>query len=429
MGAPILRNNRWFRAPNYWLDRLHSEPTGLSDGHVSAWNKTEGRVAALLRSTPAGTASYPPMRPALRAILAQTDDGTTVTTVPGEVAVIEASRPMSDWLIDVFNLDPDGPTAALLSSIVEPVFQIVVTLVIAWIIIRVARRLARGFINRARVRGAEDGYLHRDPGVAGRRNQRLDALGAVLDSILAVMVWFGALVTILAGTFGFNLAPLLAGAGIIGVAIGFGAQDLVRDFVAGMFMLVEDQYAVGDVIDVGDATGEVEKISLRTTRLRDVNGTVWHFPNGEIRRVGNLSQEWSRALLDIGVAYSSDIDEAAQTIQTVAEEMAAEPAYRTRFLAPPEVWGVEDMTADAVVIRLVIKTVPGEQWGIGREVRRRIKLAFDESGIEIPFPQRTIWIRDEEEATQTTSVRHRSAPTAARGKGAPEEALEDDDGD
>lgn len=345
---------------------------------------------------------------------------TTGTTTPpdGEVEFVEPGRPISDWIIDVFGLDPDGTTAALLSSLIEPIFQIVVIVVVAWIALRLLRRAGRAFIQRSKVNESDD--LVRDSGVAGRRNQRLDALEAVLGSLLTVVVWFTAFLFILGNTFGLNLAPFLAGAGILGVALGFGAQDLVKDFLAGTFMLVEDQYAVGDVVDVGDAVGTVEKVSLRTTRLRDVNGTVWHFPNGEIRRVGNMSQEWSRALLDIAIGYGSDIDEASAIIKTVADEMAQEPIYRRQFLAPPEVWGVENVAADGIVIRLVIKTIPGQQWGIARELRRRVKLAFDEAGVEIPFPQTGIWVR-QEDPTEPPVSRPSSAPSAAEGKGAPDE--------
>lgn len=351
--------------------------------------------------------------------LAQTDGGTTSTTTP-EVEVTEPSRPISDWLIDVFDLDPEGSVAGIMSSIVEPLFQIVVTIVVAWLTIRILRLVGRRLIDRAKVRDGDDAF-YRERGVASRRNQRLDALGAVLGSIVAALVWTGAVLTILGATFGISLAPFLAGAGIIGIALGFGAQDLVKDFVAGVFMLVEDQFAVGDVIDVGDATGVVERISLRTTRLRDVNGTVWHFPNGEIRRVGNQSQEWSRALLDIGIGYGSDIDRAGQVIKDISEEMAEEPKYQSLFLAPPEVWGVEDMAADAIVIRLVIKTVAGEQWAISRELRRRIKLAFDDAGIEIPFPQRTVWIRHEGDEPERAASSEWVGPSPAEGKGSAEE--------
>src|SRR5690606_23478493 len=155
---------------------------------------------------------------------------------------------------------------------------------------------------------------------------RLVALGTVFSSVVGFVVWTIAVVTILGSTFGVNVGPLIAGAGILGVALGFGAQDLVKDVLSGMFMLVEDQYGGGDVIDVGEATGIVEGLGLRTTRIRDVTGTLWHVPNGEINRVGNMSQQWSRALLDIGVGYTANVDEAAAVIKGVADDMAAEEA-------------------------------------------------------------------------------------------------------
>lgn len=228
-----------------------------------------------------------------------------------------------------------------------------------------------------------------------RRVQRAEALGALAKSIVKVVIWSLAVIMAL-GQVGVQLGPLIAGAGIVGVAIGFGAQDLVKDFLSGVFMLIEDQYGLGDIVDVGEAAGVVEGISLRSTRVRDVNGTLWHIPNGEIRRVGNMSQDWARALLDVGVAYGTDIDAASDIMARVAVEMAHEEIYQAEFLEDPEVWGVEQLGDDAVTIRLVIKVVPGRQWAIMRELRARLKKAFDVAGIEIPFPQRTMWLRTEQ---------------------------------
>ncbi|MEX2487430.1 MAG: mechanosensitive ion channel family protein, partial [Nitriliruptoraceae bacterium] len=183
--------------------------------------------------------------------------------------------------------------------------------------------------------------------------------------------------------------------GIVGIALGFGAQDLVKDFLSGVSMLLEDQYGVGDIIDAGDASGKVESISLRTTRVRDVNGTLWHIPNGEIRRIGNMSQGWARALLDIGIGYGADIDASSQIILQVATDMSQEPEFVEDFLDVPEIWGVQELNDSSVDIRLVVKTRPGRQWAIARELRRRIKIAFDAAHVEIPFPQRTVWLRTE----------------------------------
>jgi moderate conductance mechanosensitive channel len=167
------------------------------------------------------------------------------------------------------------------------------------------------------------------------------------------------------------------------VAIGFGSQNLVRDFISGIFMLMEDQYGVGDVVDAGPATGTVEGVGLRTTRLRDVNGTLWHIPNGEIRRVGNRSQGWARALVDLEVAYSTDLDAATRTIERVAQELDADDRWAARLLEQPEVWGVEELGPDGIRVRLVAKTRPLEQWKVARELRARLKVAFDQAGIEV----------------------------------------------
>ena len=158
-------------------------------------------------------------------------------------------------------------------------------------------------------------------------------------------------------------------------------------------MILEDQYGVGDVIDAGEASGTVESVGLRTTRLRDVEGVVWHVRNGEIMRVGNMSQGWSRSLLDIDVAYDSDLDLATTTITQTAESLRSDPAFTDAILEAPEVWGVQALGADGITLRLVVKTVPLEQWRVSRELRRRIKDALDAVGIEIPFPQRTLWVR------------------------------------
>jgi small conductance mechanosensitive channel len=226
---------------------------------------------------------------------------------------------------------------------------------------------------------------------AERSKQRAEALGSVLRSV-ASMVIYGLALMIVFGEFGVSLGPLVAGAGIVGIALGFGAQKLVQDFLSGIFMLIEDQYGVGDVIDVGEAAGVVEEVNLRTTRLRDVHGTVWHIPNGEIRRVGNKSQQWARAVLDVEVAYDTDINHAAAVIKAVADEVWGEQLENATVLEEPEIWGVEMFGDSAVVIRVVLKVEPGEQFATMREVRKRLKLAFDREGIEIPFPQRTVWM-------------------------------------
>ncbi len=224
-----------------------------------------------------------------------------------------------------------------------------------------------------------------------RSEQRISALSTVLRSITSFAI-FAIAALIVLGDLGVKLGPLLAGAGIVGVAIGFGSQYVVRDFLSGIFILVEDQFGVGDVVDLdGVTTGTVEAISLRTTQLRAVDGVVWHVPNGEIRRVGNMSKHWARALLDVDVAYATDVEQARRTIKRVADEVWHE---NDAVIEEPEVWGVEALGPNAVTIRLVVKTIPAKQWDVSRLLRERIKAAFDAEGIEIPFPQQTVWHRD-----------------------------------
>ena len=250
-----------------------------------------------------------------------------------------------------------------------------------------------------------------------RASQRATTLGTLFKSVATTIIWAVALMMLL-GEFDVNLGPLIAGAGIIGVAVGFGAQSIVRDLLTGVFMLIEDQYGVGDVVDLGDAVGTVESVGLRTTRLRDISGTVWHVPNGAIARVGNMSQLWARVPLDLDVAYDTDLDEAMTIIKRVADEVWREQGESTTVLEEPTLSGVQAFGADAVTIRVMLKTEPSEQWATARLMRKRIKDAFDEAGIEIPFPQRTVWVRsgeiDESDAKPAVSAFQTvAAPTEA----------------
>src|SRR5215204_3989898 len=226
-----------------------------------------------------------------------------------------------------------------------------------------------------------------------RRVQRAETVGALLKSMASFGIWTLAGLMAL-GTLGLDLGPLIAGAGIVGVAVGFGSQNLVRDFISGIFMLMEDQYGVGDVVDAGPATGTVEGIGLRTTRLRDVNGTLWHIPNGEIRRVGNRSQGWARALVDL--------EDTTRTIERVAHDLYADPHWAPRILEPPEVWGVEELGPDGIRVRLVAKTRPLEQWKVARELRARLKVAFDQAGIAVSA----------QKATTSTATDNQDQPAA-----------------
>ena len=231
---------------------------------------------------------------------------------------------------------------------------------------------------------------------AERARQRARTLGSVLKSTSTIVVVTLALLIILA-ELGVNLGPLIAGAGIVGVAVGFGSQSLVKDFVSGIFMLLEDQYGVGDVVDLGDATGVVERVTLRVTQIRDVEGTLWHVPNGEVRRVANLSQQWARVVLDIEVAYDTDLSAASEIIKRVADEVWHDDLEHATVLEEPEIWGIERFGDNSIAIRLAVMVEPGEQWAAAREIRGRLKPAFDDAGVEIPFPQRTVWLHREAE--------------------------------
>ena len=292
-------------------------------------------------------------------------------------------------------------TETVVQFLVGAPLTIVGILIGAMIANRVARRgvkrgLAKvgqgGLRERITPSGAARSILADTGELTPRSTQRVEALSTVLRSVVSFTIWTIALFMVL-GQVGIDLGPMLAGAGIIGVAIGFGSQSLVKDFLAGIFILVEDQFGVGDTVDLGEAVGVVEVVSLRTTRLRSVDGTVWHVPNGEIGRVGNKSQHWSRALLDIQVAYDTDLTEASAAIKATADAVWREEPEN--ILEEPELWGVENLGAHGVDIRLVVKTQPSKQWEISRLMRERIKEAFDERGIEIPFPQQTVWMRSD----------------------------------
>ncbi len=285
------------------------------------------------------------------------------------------------------------------------VLLIVLGVVGRWMLFRAVDRLTRR---------AEEGVLpdrltqlSTDP---TRRVQRARTMGSLFKSIISAVV-VAVVGTMILSEF-VDIGPILASAGIAGVALGFGAQSLVKDFLSGIFMIFEDQYGVGDVVDAGEATGTVEAVGLRVTRLRDIDGTVWYVRNGEIIRVGNKSQNWARSVLDVGVAYGEDLTRVRRILEEVASTLWEDDEYRGVIIEEPEVWGVEDLAADAVTVRVTLKTAPLEQWRVARVMRERIKARFDHEGIEIPFPQRVVWQRSEaaapkeapEESTDETAA-------------------------
>lgn len=255
----------------------------------------------------------------------------------------------------------------------------IVTLALTWLAVRLGRGAIRRVGRRMAVQAeARDG----SPLTAAR----WDTLTSVVASVFAAAAWAIAIITILAN-LGVSLVPLLATAGVATAALGFGAQSIVRDFLAGFFMLAEGQFEVGDVIDVGEASGTVEAITLRRTQLRGVDGTVWHVPNGVITRVGNRSQHWSQAVLDLRVAPKTDLARAEEVMGGAARRLVSQDEWSGVALSEPEVWGVEDLAGDGAVLRLVVRTAPGQQFRLLRELRLYVKQAFEDAGIELAVPR------------------------------------------
>ena len=285
---------------------------------------------------------------------------------------------------------------AFLPAAIKVVAILVFGLVLRWLVFRAINRTVAK-MSAARQRKIEIEWSQDvERQIDGRRDiQRAETMGKLLHNITTIIIFTFVVLLILA-QLGFNLGPLIAGAGIIGVALGFGAQSLVADFMNGIFMLMEDQYGVGDVVEIGEATGAVgtvERISLRVTEVRAIDGTLWTVRNGQINYIGNMSQGWSRGVLDIGVAYGTNIEQAREVLLEVGRDFSQSEDFGPKVLERPEVWGVQELGPDAVVIRLVVKTRPGDHWVVSRALRERIKDAFDRHGIEIPFPQRTLWLR------------------------------------
>jgi moderate conductance mechanosensitive channel len=224
-----------------------------------------------------------------------------------------------------------------------------------------------------------------------RRRQRAEAIGSVLRSSATAVIFSIAFLLILS-ELGVNLAPLLASAGIVGVALGFGAQSLVKDLLAGLFMLLEDQYGVGDIVDVGEASGVVEAVGLRTTTIRDGNGVLWYIRNGEIVRVGNRSQGWALIVVDIPIGFA-DVEQATTVLRAVATDMAEDHQWSDEILEGPEVLGVEKITIDGALLRTTVKTNSDAQWRVGRELRRRLSEAVAAAGIESAVPGGRLYVR------------------------------------
>ncbi|SDS59976.1 mechanosensitive ion channel family protein [Actinopolymorpha singaporensis] len=340
------------------------------------------------------------------------DNATTpyvLTSLTGQAGIVQ------DWLHDNASALVGVPLRILLIILVAALLRAVAKRAITRVVERFIESPEESAQEDAGSRSRGSGVLWRDLHRASeRRRQRARTIGSVLSNIAAIVIVVTAMAMVL-DQLGIALGPLLASAGVVGLAIGFGAQSLVADYLSGMLIMVEDQYGVGDMVDLGEAVGEVEEVGLRLTRVRDLHGGLWHVRNGEILRVKNDSQGWARAVLDVTVARDADLDQVRRLLQETGRRMRAEPAYRRILLEDPSVWGVQSVGADGVDVRVAVKTVPLQQWAVSRELRERIKKALDAAGIDIPFPQRTIWIRNEDDGSGLGRDAGSPARTVSRG--------------
>ncbi len=252
--------------------------------------------------------------------------------------------------------------------------------VFAWLTYRVLRWVT----GRLQRRYAQDGD--------DERSQRAETLVGLVNSAGAVVIVLAALLSIL--NLFIAIGPLLAGVGVAGLAVSFGAQSLVKDVISGFFIVLENQFTVDDIVEINGKGGVVEQMTLRVVMLRDVEGVLHVIPNGSINLVSNRTREWSRAVLDIAVAYKENVDEVIRVMREVGAELWRDGDWRPRLVEEPSVWGVEGLGDSSVNIRIVAGTRPGKQFEVRRELRRRLKNRFDAEGIEIPFPQRTVHVRD-----------------------------------
>lgn len=276
--------------------------------------------------------------------------------------------------------------------LVRKVVAVALIWLVAWVAIRIIRLMARRILS-----AVDDG----DDSTLTLREKRGQTVAQLLRSVGRVVVIVVALLATL-NTF-IEITPLLAGAGILGLAVSFGAQSLVKDVISGFFILLENQFAVGDVIEAVGKSGVVERMTLRVVQLRDLNGVLHTIPNGQITVVSNKTRGWSRAVIEVGVAYESDIDHALGVFKDEARKLAADADWQHRMDGPAEVSGIESLGDHAMTIRTLFRTIPGAQWDVAREFRRRIKNRLDHENIEIPFPQQTVHMHVQEATpVQTT---------------------------
>jgi small conductance mechanosensitive channel len=270
---------------------------------------------------------------------------------------------------------------AIVPWLLEHGIKIVLIAVFALILNKI---LSRIIIRTVRIAVVPDQNMS-----AEGEKKREDTLIRIFNGAVRIVIIILAIMMILQET-GLKIGPLIAGAGIAGLALGFGGQYLIRDIISGMFIILENQYRIGDIININDTGGLVEDISLRKTTLRDIDGIVHHIPHGEIKIVSNLSKNFARVNLDIGVSYSADLDHVIRVINKTGEELAKDPAFKDSIISPPQFLRVNDFADSSVVLKILGDTKPLKQWEVTGELRKRLKIAFDREGIEIPFPQRVV---------------------------------------
>jgi small conductance mechanosensitive channel len=294
-----------------------------------------------------------------------------------------ASRPVvdtarSDWRRAIGQL-------FRVEDLVAALLHVAFVILVAFLAYRVLKLISRRMVRKE--------IAEEDPLVKRQRKQRIETMAGLMNNVGAVVIVTLALLTAL-NYLNVPILSLVSFVSVATLAISFGAQSLVKDVIAGAFILMEGQYGIGDVVKLGDSTGLVERITLRTTTLRDVYGTVHTIPNGQIATVSNLTKSWSRAVVDVTVAYKVDVDSVMALLRRIGAELAADESWGQLLLGDPEVPGVENLADSGVVIRMMIKTLPLKQWEVARELRRRIKQRFEAERIEIPFPTVTFYWGD-----------------------------------
>jgi small-conductance mechanosensitive channel len=280
-----------------------------------------------------------------------------------------------------------------------------------WGVSKVIDRVVDRVVSGVKIHhGAEDTKaLEASPVEAMRQVQRARTLGTVLNAFSKWTIWIIVIIMVLT-EFGVAVTPLIASVGILGAALGFGAQSLVKDMLNGLFMVFEDQLGIGDIVNLGPVTGVVERVGIRVTEVRDASGTLWFIRNGEVLQVGNFSKDWARIILDVPVPYTLDVDEAQEALLAAAKEFATQAEWRRKVLEDPEMWGIESISHEALMVRLTIKVRAGEQFTLKRALHRYVKSALDKRGIDLPALNRMV-VEDGSSRVGEAALKHTKDPT------------------